>query len=102
MTTDGWWGVGMTIAIAVGAAGAMLVIARVLRTRCPACRKPGVELDLRTNPGGVDGSSPLVRQFRCPRCSAEFRRDDRGPLIPRAAWEAGAREEIPRARVHHR
>jgi hypothetical protein len=102
MTIDEWWGIGMVIAIAGAAAGAMVTIAHVLRTKCPACRKPGLELDLRTNPGGVEDGAPSVRQFLCPRCGAEFRRDPGGPLITRGAWEAGAREDIPRARVHRR
>jgi hypothetical protein len=100
MTGNDWWAVGVTLAFAVAAIGAMVVVVLVLRTRCPACRKRGLELDLRANPGGIDGGAPHARQFLCPHCSAEFRRADRGPLIPRSAWEAGAREELPRARVH--
>ncbi|MBA2538616.1 MAG: hypothetical protein H0V17_03200 [Deltaproteobacteria bacterium] len=100
MTTDEWWGIGLTIAIAAAAIGVMAVVVQLSRTRCPACRKPGLELDLRASAGGVDDQAPDARQFRCPHCEAEFRREDGGPLIPRSAWEAGAREEIPRARVH--
>ncbi len=102
MTTDEWWGVGLTIAIAAAAIGVMVVVVAMLRTRCPACRKLGLELDLRTNPGGIDARTPATKQFRCPSCEAEFRREDGGPLIPRSAWEAGARQEIPRAKVHRR
>jgi hypothetical protein len=88
------------VAVAVVAVGAMVLLVHLLRTRCPGCRKPTLELDLRDDPGGSVPGVPTAKMFRCLTCAAEFRRDDGGPLIPKIAWDAGARDELPRAKVH--
>jgi hypothetical protein len=87
------------IAVAVGAAFVLvLFVAWLARTRCPACGKPALELDMRDNSGGVEAGTG-ARMFQCARCLAEFRRLDKGPLVPRATWEAGGREAPPVAKV---
>ncbi len=67
------------------------VVYRVFRLRCPACRKSLTRSDERTR---------SAKTFRCRACRGEFRRQDGGPLIAKAAWDAGARDALPQAKVH--
>ncbi len=95
---------GKLIVVAIGLAAAVMVIviAYLLRTRCPACRKPTLELDLSENPGG-DEVATGGKMYRCTTCGAEYRRrHNEGPFISRAAWDAGAREAIPKVRALRR
>lgn len=55
------------------------------RRRCPACRL----LQLKW----TDGS------YRCNACNAVFFEEDGKGLVTKEAWEAGAREPIPGARI---
>jgi hypothetical protein len=41
-----------------------------------------------------------VSGYTCHHCRAEWRSCNGGELIPRAAFDAGAREPIPTASVH--
>lgn len=96
------WGKLIIVGIGLVGAGLVFILVYFLRTRCPACRKPTLELDLRTNPGGVDVHTG-GRKFRCTACRAEYRRaDEGGPFITREAWEAGARDAIPKAQARRR
>jgi hypothetical protein len=75
----------------------------VRREPCPTCqhkalrqrevRRATVEL--------ADGrTAPAVHVFlRCDTCHAEFWRRDRGGLVPKAAWDAGAREPLATATI---
>ena len=92
----------LVVAIGLAGGGVMVVISYMLRTRCPACRKATLELDLTTNAGGIDQGTN-AKMFRCTSCSAEYRRHpEGGPFIPRSAWEAGAREELPKVHALRR
>ena len=88
---------GVILLVALAAIGGIVLLVHLLRTRCPACRKPTLELDLRGSASGTLEGQPLVQMLRCQTCGAEYRRDDKGPMIPKAAWDAGARDELPRA-----
>jgi transposase-like protein len=90
----------VAIAIVAAFVGGVLLVLHLLRLRCPACRKPTLEVDLRDRSDGRIPGAPSAYRFRCQTCGEEFRRQDGGPMIAKAAWEAGAREELPRARVH--
>ena len=80
--------------------------AKKLLTRgraCPVCGEPAVVAS-----GGVlatkrDESGHWIPQhemkFRCGACSADLCALNNGPLVTREAWDAGAREEFPRATV---
>jgi len=77
----------LAFAIACGA-GMVLSLraaARRPRRRCPACRA----LLLRWT----------GRNYRCVGCSAEFFEEGDKGLVSKEAWEAGAREPIPGARI---
>lgn len=100
ITNAEWWLMGVMVVVALAVGVAIVVVVRILRARCPACRKPTLELDLRDHPGGLVAGSTSAMMFRCQSCSAEFRREDNGPLISKDAWDRGAREELPRAKVH--
>jgi hypothetical protein len=76
---------------------AVVVVRWVLRPRCPSCAKATLERDRTSNAGGIELATG-GRMYRCTACAAEFRRHhDEGPFIPRAAWDAGARDELPKA-----
>jgi transposase-like protein len=60
------------------------------RMPCPQCGKPKLALAAASHDG--------VTRFRCRLCCAEYYRHD-GKLIGRAAFEAGARDPFPRARL---
>ena len=59
--------------------------ARRPRRRCPACRA----LLLRWT----------GQNYRCLGCNAEFFEEHAKGLVTKEAWEAGAREPIPGARI---
>jgi transposase-like protein len=61
------------------------------RMACPRCHKRALVV---YPPGNRDGGT----RFRCTSCSAQLYRY-RGKLIDRAAFEAGAREPFPEARL---
>ncbi len=90
----------VAIAFVAVFAGAVLILVRVLRIRCPACLRPRLEVDLRDRDDGHVPGMPRATKFRCRRCRSEFRREDGGPMIPKAAWDTGTRHELPRAKVH--
>ncbi len=97
--SDGEWAlIGVTIAIPLVVAVVIVIAQRALRARCPEC-DAALALDIRNNPAGVVWGSPGARMFRCKSCGAEYRRENRGPLIPKTAWDAGARVGLPRATV---
>lgn len=97
MTNDAWLAITVIVGSAIGfsvIAGAMFGWLR--RPRCPACRGK-LERDRTANAGGIELTTG-GRMYRCTACNAEYRRHhDEGPFIPRAAWDAGAREELPKA-----
>jgi hypothetical protein len=86
---------GMTIYV-----GAMAALMR-RRTRCPACDHP--TLSMRSLQRGVvwpPKGRPVDQSFyKCDACNAEFGREGKGPLVPKHAWDAGQRGEIPKATV---
>ena len=96
--SDGEWAlIGVTIAIPLAVAIVIVVAHRVVRARCPECTAPLV-LDVRNNNhAGVVWGSPGARMFRCKNCGTEYRRENRGALISKTAWDAGARVGLPRA-----
>ena len=89
----------LVVAIAVVRAGVMVLVGMFVRTRCPACRRPSLALDQRTSAGGIETQTGAT-MFRCAACSAEYRRAVNSKiLIPREAWDGGAREAIPQAKT---
>jgi hypothetical protein len=91
----------VAIAICVVVACAIVMIVSIIRARCPACRRPALERDMRTHRRGIEPGTG-AKMFQCAWCLTEFRRLDRGPLVRKSAWDAGARDELPRARVLRR
>jgi hypothetical protein len=91
----------ISIAISIVVIGGIVVFVGLVQQRCAACRKPALELDTRDNPGGIDTATG-AHAFRCTRCGAEYRRLERGPFIPREAFEAGARDALAAAKVVRR
>jgi hypothetical protein len=91
----------VAIAIVVVALFAIVMIVSILRARCPACRRPALEPDCRLSRDGREAGTG-AKMFQCAFCLTEFRRLDRGPLVRKSAWDAGARDELPRARVLRR
>ena len=90
-------------ACAAGMVLSLRAAARRPRRRCPACRQlllRWVDGALATNPGPDDrpfGAS--CSHYRCSGCQAEFFEENAKGLVTREAWEAGAREPIPGARI---
>jgi hypothetical protein len=70
---------------------------------CPLCRARAVAAcgAVLATTRGDDGRWRPAHEtsYRCGACGAELRALNDGPLIAREAWDAGAREDIPRARV---
>ena len=89
--------VAVCVVFALAAIAGIVLLVRLSRTRCPECRKGTLEIDDREHPGGIVPGVPSALMLRCLACAAEYRRDDKGPLIPKLAWDAGARDELPRA-----
>lgn len=90
----------MALLIVAAFTGVVLLVLHLLRLRCPTCRKPALEVDLRDRTDGRMPGDASAYRFHCRACGEEFRRQDGGPMIAKAAWDAGAREELPRAKVH--
>ncbi len=96
--------------------GVVLVVVYVCNRprQCPACGVKALEhvgtrlVLFNVAPGGRrPPEPPEERNYRCSACSAEFFRQGKGALVGKDAWEAGARDTIPRARAkvgsaHHR
>jgi hypothetical protein len=84
-----------------GIAAYAVAIARSMRRRttCPGCGEQALRMrklvrGLTWPPRG----RPVDESFhRCDACGAEFGRENSGPLVPKQAWDEGARGEIPRA-----
>jgi hypothetical protein len=72
-----------------------------IRPRCPVCRGKTVELDTRDHVGGIEVATG-GKMMQCLQCGADLRCAEGGPLIPKAAWDSGAREALPPARVLRR
>jgi len=105
---------GMTIYL-----GAMAALIR-RRTKCPACDHPTLRM-WSIKPRTASGSAPRSdesdlahrsavwptsgapgvdhRFYKCDACNAEFGREGKGPLVPKATWDSGGRGDIPRATV---
>jgi transposase-like protein len=91
----------MIIAIVIAVFALVLCIIAVVfaleRKRCPACSRRALALRFfqSTKVGDVD-----VSHFRCRRCKTEWRSYNGKDMIARAAFEAGATEPLPVAKVH--
>jgi len=94
------------VTVVLGSAACLGVVAVLNRARpCPTCEARALEC--------IDGTMPHVhfgrsekccepfttRHYRCSACAAEFFRQDSGALVGKQAWEAGARDTIPAARL---
>jgi hypothetical protein len=76
-----------------------LMVAMSRKHACPACRARTLAVDTRPNAGGIDLATG-GRLYRCLQCGVELvRHHDKGPFIPRAAWDAGSRTVPPVARA---
>ena len=90
--------IGVPISIGIAIVVALVWVIR-RRARCPNCGKAKLDRDRSANAGGIELATG-GRMYRCTGCAAEYRRHhDRGPFIPRAAWEIGVRDELPQAHV---
>ena len=101
--------VGYALAAMLALSAAVLIATFVLpwialarRTkRCPTCRARAIVIVgavLATRRDGNGQWRPAHEtSYRCRACGGEFRALNAGPLIARAAWDDGAREDIPRA-----
>jgi hypothetical protein len=90
--------VGVTGISVIG--GLMYAMSR--RKVCPSCGKRGLAIDVRHHAGGIELFSG-GRLYRCTACETELvRHHDRGPFVPRALWDTGARDIVPAARVVRR
>ena len=66
------------------------------RKKCPVCTRRAVAMRFTD---GYSRDGVHIVSFRCKQCRAEFRTLNGGPLIPRDAFDRGAREPVPQARV---
>src|SRR5258705_9932305 len=94
----------IAFALVCGLGGYLAAITVVVRgsNRCPACRERTLVVRslVRGRVWPPVNRTPIDETlYRCEACGAEFGREGRGPLIPRHAWDAGAREAFPAARV---
>jgi DNA-directed RNA polymerase subunit RPC12/RpoP len=95
----------LAVGVVCGGVGAYVAaMAAILRskTRCPACKTQTLAIKSLTR-GHVwpppDGKPIDETLYACRTCGAEFGREGNGPLIPRHAWDAGAREAFPAAKA---
>jgi len=92
----------------IGGAGVLYVGAGLLISRkktCPSCRERGLESDM-TAGGLYTGADEAGRRYpfsisayRCTACGAEFRQYNNNGMVPKEAFDKGAREPIPEATV---
>lgn len=70
---------------------------------CPSCAAPevaAIDAVLETARDERGKWQPRhVTRYECRGCAAQFARLNRGPLIPKHAWDAGARDAFPMATV---
>lgn len=73
------------------------------RTRCPSCGARTLDTYDFLRPNQVDVAGKHFpaswSKHRCSSCGAAFMRYDRGGLITKEAFEAGARAALPEATV---
>jgi hypothetical protein len=90
----------------VGAAGVLYGGVLVLASRkgiCPGCRARGLESDPNAGHLGTAVNDRGERYpyslsaYRCVACGAEWREYNNNGLVPKEAYDAGAREPIPTA-----
>lgn len=80
-----------------------LVASSRRRSACPACHEPGLQV-VGVRRVFANGAS-IERMFRCRECKADFMQLAKGPLVPKAEWDAAGaatRATLPAARIVHR
>ena len=81
--------------------GIAYVLPALVRPHCPVCVRRSAKLVARRR--GYDRDDGRATYFEaryaCTSCSAELVQRDGGPLITKAAWEAGMRDAPPTATV---
>ncbi len=87
--------VGFVAVVLIGIAVLSILFA-IERKKCPSCQRRAVAM--RFTDGYSNGEINIV-SFHCKQCREEFRTLNGGPLIPRHAFDLGAREPVPQARV---
>jgi len=84
-----------------GMAAYVAAMARVMNKRltCPACGERTLRLRslVRGHHWPPQGRPIDESLHRCDACGAEFGRENDGPLVPKQAWDEGARGEFPKA-----
>ena len=76
---------------------AMIVVVRI-NGRCPRCGVRRLAIEPNSVKTGRGPNGPfLLECYRCGECGGQFRRLNRGGLITKEAWDAGAREPLPTA-----
>lgn len=103
-----------TLILAAGVVGggiavylaALIALGRLRRERCPSCHGRTLEPCGFFRATEVDDAGRRFPSYwtehRCTACGAELCRYNGGELIPKHAFEAGAREAVPRAAVVRR
>jgi hypothetical protein len=90
------------LTVVVATAVVFIILCVCNRPRpCPTCRAKALTWIGYATPRTARTCVPQPedRHYRCAACHAEFCRRDRGGLVGKAAWDAGARDAIPIARV---
>jgi hypothetical protein len=84
-----------------GMAAYVAAMARAItrRATCPACGKKTLRMRslVRGHVWPPRGRPIDESLHRCDACGSEFGRENDGPLVPKQAWDEGARGEIPKA-----
>jgi transposase-like protein len=83
-------------AVLIGGILLLVILFALERKKCPVCQRRRVAM--RFTDGYTDGETNIV-SYRCKKCRTEFRTFNGGPLIPREAFDDGAREPLPQAKV---
>jgi predicted RNA-binding Zn-ribbon protein involved in translation (DUF1610 family) len=80
-----------------------LVAASLRKHVCPDCGKRALRCVATRSVWLSSGGGHIERMYRCTACGAQLMRRGKGPLVPKASWDGGARGELPEARiVEHR
>jgi hypothetical protein len=76
-----------------------LIATSLRKHSCPACSTRALRCVATRRMWASGGDGYLERMYRCTGCNAEFMQRGKGALVPKAAWDGGARGELPEARV---